>query len=527
MPASRPAEEPGQVAGLFVNYRQADQPIGAAALDYLLAVHFGRAHVFRDCVSVAPGADYAREIMRRLRSAEVLVVIIGAGWLDRGGNAGPGWPTGRGGGAGPTLSAGPGGGAGPAVAAGLGRGAGPGEWVRQEIRIALRLRITIVPVLLGDRPPPGPDDLPADIRAMARCQAARIRHTSFGADVRALLDLLERHVTPSQDCPPGQPAPDPASRPRRWPRLMMRVAAPLAALAVPAVLAGAAFADPRDARDALAALAAAAVLALLMFGLGVLVVYAARGWSDSLDRQVTTLPATGREAAAFGLVVALLGVAAAVSYPLRERLSPPPALWLLLAAVGIVTIGWAALQWLRQYRLDAQWPPAEVRPDPAAIRAARARLLERMNAWAPPLSRQQRIQAERALRQLEEATAALRELAGRRRRFRPRPEGTRHSAGYPVWVCGTVGLVAGATLFDRRAAWPEPAHYPLAAVAVLLVATVGLLTGELRYRHQRWQQQVVVAESSDDLRMLWMRLAHLVGAGLDPPGADRRRDSRR
>src|SRR5262249_3868394 len=78
---TRPPLRRGGVAGLFLTYRQQDPPMVAAALDFLLAGHFGRDQVFRDCVSVPPGADYAREIEQRLAAAEVLVVVIGPGWL--------------------------------------------------------------------------------------------------------------------------------------------------------------------------------------------------------------------------------------------------------------------------------------------------------------------------------------------------------------------------------------------------------------------------------------------------------------
>jgi len=472
------------VAGLFVNYRQADQPMAAAALDYLLAVHFGRPNVFRDCVSVDPGADYARAIVRRLETAEVLVVVIGPGWLAASDNGGQ------------RL---------------IDR---PGDWVRAEIRIALDLRITILPVLMDDAPPPAPEELPADIRAMARFQAMRVRHDSFGADYRGLLGQLERHVRAYPDGPPDPAAGLAGQVPRgRWRRLVP-VLTPVAAAALPTALAG--LADRRRASEWLAALAATSTLALAMFLLGVLVVYATRSWSDSVDRQLTAMPSTGRQAGAIALVVAFLGGTMLVAYPLLSRgfLSGP-----LLFVLAILTVAGALVQWLYQQRLDNQWPPVEVRSEPAAIRGARARLLERLDAWTPPLPRGPRMQAEYALRQLEEATAGLRELAVRNRRAWLRVDSARLAVGYPVWILGTVGMIGGAAVLDRFAEHRHPFGYLQAGAAVLAVAVLAAVTGELRYRHQRWQQRVVVEESSDDLRLLRLRLVRLAGSGDDPlPG---------
>src|SRR5262244_4379740 len=69
------------MGGIFINYRGADSDTAAALIDRELTARFGSDRVFLDCRSIPAGADFAAELLGRLRACSVLVVVIGPRWL--------------------------------------------------------------------------------------------------------------------------------------------------------------------------------------------------------------------------------------------------------------------------------------------------------------------------------------------------------------------------------------------------------------------------------------------------------------
>jgi len=151
------------MAGIFINYRTLDAPFGAGAVFELLSGIFGETHVFRDCVSVAPGQPYPAAILGALDDADVLLAVIGPDWLL-------------------TDASG---------ARAIDR---DHDWVRREIARAFARGIPVVPVLLADARLPDRAELPADIAELIKQQAYRVRHETMGRDIRALADALVRQV---------------------------------------------------------------------------------------------------------------------------------------------------------------------------------------------------------------------------------------------------------------------------------------------------------------------------------------------
>jgi len=171
------------MTGVFINYRTADQPLGAAAIHDYLARRFGSEQVFRDCVSMGAGADYPDEIRAALEQADVLVAIVGPKWLSA-----------RDGGA--RL---------------IDR---TGDWVRFEIRRALQRGIPVLPVLLKDTPadaePLEAADLPSDINRIAHKQAFEFSHFRFRVDMDRLTERLAELVPALEvrDDAAASPGPD-------------------------------------------------------------------------------------------------------------------------------------------------------------------------------------------------------------------------------------------------------------------------------------------------------------------------------
>jgi hypothetical protein len=152
---------------VFISYR-GDDSNGYAVLLYLaLARRFGRAAVFLDSASLAPGCDFAGELVTKVRQAAVVFAVIGSRWLAA------------------------------TDAQGRRRIDNPGDWIRRELAEAFAAKTAVVPVLLdGAELPPGAE-LPADVAALSRCHYRRLRHRDALADLARLAAdarVLIRHT---------------------------------------------------------------------------------------------------------------------------------------------------------------------------------------------------------------------------------------------------------------------------------------------------------------------------------------------
>ena len=149
------------MGGVFINYRAADSTAYAALLHEYLSRELGPALVFLDSESIDAGADYVHELTSRVRRSEVLLAVVGPGWLAR-------------------------------RADGTRALDDPADWIRRELVEAFTHRVPVIPVLVdGARPLPEPE-LPGDIAGLARCQYRQLRHRDAGADLRRLLEELRR-----------------------------------------------------------------------------------------------------------------------------------------------------------------------------------------------------------------------------------------------------------------------------------------------------------------------------------------------
>jgi TIR domain len=152
---------------IFLNYRSADSG-WAVLLDHELSARFGTDNVFRASRSVRPGQDFPDRIRHAVRASLVMIAVIG-----------PGWSTATD----PT---------------GCRRLDNAHDWVRQEIALAFRTHVPVLPVLTDHTPPLNTTHLPADIAQLARCQYVRIRHRSDRPDLDRLADELTVHLPPSR-----------------------------------------------------------------------------------------------------------------------------------------------------------------------------------------------------------------------------------------------------------------------------------------------------------------------------------------
>jgi len=146
--------------GIFISYRRDDSAGYAGRLYDRLAAHFGADRVFMDVAGIELGTDFVTAIEQAVGSCQVLIVVIGDEWLST------------------------------TDAAGRRRLDDPHDFVRLETSVALEREIRVVPVLVGGALMPRGDELPADLKALARRQAIEISHKQWEASTRELIMAL-------------------------------------------------------------------------------------------------------------------------------------------------------------------------------------------------------------------------------------------------------------------------------------------------------------------------------------------------
>ncbi len=173
----------------FISYRRDDSQHPAGRIYDRLRIEFGSNNVCMDVDSFPVGTDFRTELHSAIDRCDILLAIIGDRWLeahDADGNL---------------------------------RLQNPNDFVRIEIETALSKKIPVIPVLVGERPMPAPDELPESMRALAFRNGVMLRPgVFFYDDVGRLLDGARRVVEESKYVPTGlvKQAP-PITRPQRPP----------------------------------------------------------------------------------------------------------------------------------------------------------------------------------------------------------------------------------------------------------------------------------------------------------------------
>ena len=147
---------------IFINYRRGDDPQAAGRLFDRLQDVFEPQQLFLDVDNIAPGLDFMRVLDERVAECDVVLAVIGKGWIDA------------------------------RDATGARRLDDPDDFVRIEITSALNQGKRVIPVLIGDTPMPHQEQLPQALRPLARRNAVRLTHERFRADTQGLVKALEQ-----------------------------------------------------------------------------------------------------------------------------------------------------------------------------------------------------------------------------------------------------------------------------------------------------------------------------------------------
>jgi hypothetical protein len=161
-------------SNVFISYRREDSRYQARGVFDAFQKVLPRDSLFMDVDSIPPGADFVAFLEGWVDKCEILLALIGPGWSS-------------------SLD--------PKTA--RRRIDNPRDFVRIEIREALKRGIPVVPVLLDGTPMPDENELPDDMKSLVRRQAEYIEYRTFDADVNRLIKRLElgktRASTPDMD----------------------------------------------------------------------------------------------------------------------------------------------------------------------------------------------------------------------------------------------------------------------------------------------------------------------------------------
>ncbi|MGH9308886.1 MAG: toll/interleukin-1 receptor domain-containing protein, partial [Vicinamibacterales bacterium] len=148
---------------IFISYRRDDSAGWAGRLASDLQERLGQQTVFQDVATIEAGEDFVAAITRVLQTCAVALVVIGPDWRDIRDEQGA-----------PRLE-------------------NPQDLVRLEIATALRRQgLRVVPVLVGGATMPDGQELPADLRDLAKRHAFDLSDTRWDYDIGRLADTLAK-----------------------------------------------------------------------------------------------------------------------------------------------------------------------------------------------------------------------------------------------------------------------------------------------------------------------------------------------
>ena len=151
---------------IFISYRRSDTRGYAGRLDDSLKAYFGKDRVFRDVGSIDAGEDFVQEIHSAMGESGALIVLIGANWLAPAEGGKPRLYT-------------------------------PGDYVAAEIEAALVGKRPIFPVLVEGASMPREDELPAQLKGLARRNAVTLSDERWGFDVTRLAKVVALDIAGS------------------------------------------------------------------------------------------------------------------------------------------------------------------------------------------------------------------------------------------------------------------------------------------------------------------------------------------
>ncbi len=160
---------------IFISYRRSDTKWAAGRIYDEIAKVLGRDNIFFDVSSIDPGEDFVLRISQIVGVCDILLAIIGPGWLSAQDKSGKR------------------------------RLDDPLDLIRVEVAAALQRNIRVIPILVDGAEMPDARELPADLTALARRNAHDVSFARFHADLESFVRVLEKILAgPSAQAPTVQ-----------------------------------------------------------------------------------------------------------------------------------------------------------------------------------------------------------------------------------------------------------------------------------------------------------------------------------
>src|SRR5215831_6959697 len=153
-----------RMPAIFISYRRDDAEGEAGRLFDDLTAQFGADSIFMDVMGIKPGRDFRKVIDENVSSCDVLLAMIGKGWINARDDAG------------------------------RRRLDDSQDFVRLETASALKRDIPVVPVLVHGASMPLAEQLPEELKELAYRNAVELTHARWESDVQVLIKALSGDV---------------------------------------------------------------------------------------------------------------------------------------------------------------------------------------------------------------------------------------------------------------------------------------------------------------------------------------------
>jgi hypothetical protein len=162
---------------VFISYRREETAGEARALFNDLVARIGKDFVFMDVDNIALGRDFREVLRENLAFCDLMLVLIGKGWVDAKDRSG------------------------------RRRLDDPGDFVRVEIGAALKRNIPLTPVLLQGAHMPASEQLPEDLKGLSFRNGFELSHNRWESDVQEMVKRLALGKRPDVAAPSRSGAP--------------------------------------------------------------------------------------------------------------------------------------------------------------------------------------------------------------------------------------------------------------------------------------------------------------------------------
>jgi DNA-binding beta-propeller fold protein YncE len=159
---------------IFISYRHADSAGYAGRLYDRLKLRYGDEQIFMD-LEMDYGIDFVERIDAAVSSCAVMLVMIGPGWLNARDEAEKR------------------------------RLDDSDDFVRIEVSSALVRSTRVIPILVGDATMPGNDELPPELKALARRNALELSDSRWEYDVGRLVQTVDGVINAREEQVAEQP----------------------------------------------------------------------------------------------------------------------------------------------------------------------------------------------------------------------------------------------------------------------------------------------------------------------------------